>query len=69
MLYPDYEYTAAQLRALMASKKKRDLEIVYNLQWKTRSNGDDKQANIIGVYDVPQTTLNWDTFKSYLVSK
>lgn len=51
----------------MASKKKRDLEIVYNLQWKTRANGDDKQANIIGVYDVPQTTLNWDTFKSYLV--
>lgn len=51
----------------MASKKKRDLEIVYNLQWKTKTNGDDKQANIVGVYDVPQTTLNWETFKSYLV--
>lgn len=49
---------------VMASKNKRDLEIVYNLQWKTKGNG---EANIIGVYDVPQTTLNWSTFKSYLV--
>lgn len=50
----------------MGSKKK-DLEIIYNLQWKNKSfNGDDK-ANIVGMYDIPSTTLNWDTFKSYLV--
>lgn len=48
----------------MASKKRRDLEIVCNLQWRTKPNGG---ANIIGVYDVPQTTLNWSTFKLYLV--
>lgn len=51
----------------MGSKKK-DLEIIYNLQWKNKpANGGDK-ANIIGMYDIPATTLNWEIFKSYLVS-
>ncbi|XP_072396375.1 uncharacterized protein [Diabrotica undecimpunctata] len=51
----------------MGSKKK-DLEIIYSLQWKNKSstNGGDK-ANIIGMYDIPTTTLNWETFKSYLL--
>lgn len=50
----------------MGSKKK-DLEIIYSLQWKNKSgNGGDK-ANIIGMYDIPATTLNWEIFKSYLV--
>ncbi|XP_057653370.1 next to BRCA1 gene 1 protein-like [Diorhabda carinulata] len=50
----------------MGSKKK-DLEIIYNLQWKNKSgNGGDK-ANIIGMYDIPATTLNWEIFKSYLL--
>lgn len=50
----------------MGSKKK-DLEIIYSLQWKDKpTNGGDK-ANIIGMYDIPATTLNWEIFKSYLV--
>ncbi|CAH1102179.1 unnamed protein product [Psylliodes chrysocephalus] len=50
----------------MGSKKK-DLEIIYSLQWKNKSgNGGDK-ANIIGMYDIPATTLNWEIFKSYLL--
>ncbi|XP_018571385.1 uncharacterized protein LOC108911046 isoform X2 [Anoplophora glabripennis] len=50
----------------MATKKK-DLEIIYNLQWKNKpANGGDK-ANIIGMYDIPATTLNWEVFKSYLL--
>ncbi|XP_074032371.1 uncharacterized protein isoform X2 [Leptinotarsa decemlineata] len=47
--------------------KKKDLEIIYSLQWKNMSaNGSDK-ANIIGMYDIPATTLNWEIFKSYLL--
>ncbi|KAG5871599.1 hypothetical protein JTB14_010723 [Gonioctena quinquepunctata] len=47
--------------------KKKDLEIIYNLQWKNKpANGGDK-ANIIGMYDIPATTLNWEVFKSYLL--
>lgn len=49
----------------MASKK-RDLEIIYNLVWKNRLLGDDR-SNIVGVYDIPSTTLNWEKFKSYLL--
>lgn len=50
----------------MGSKKK-DLEIIYSLQWKNKSgNGGDK-ANFIGMYDIPATTLNWEIFKSYLL--
>ncbi|KAJ8924658.1 hypothetical protein NQ315_000809 [Exocentrus adspersus] len=50
----------------MASKKK-DLEIIYSLQWKNKpANGGDK-ASIIGMYDIPATTLNWEVFKSYLL--
>lgn len=50
----------------------KELEIVYDLQWKTKggvngNNGDDK-ANIVGIYDTPNTTLNLETFKSYLVN-
>ncbi|CAG9821727.1 unnamed protein product [Phaedon cochleariae] len=49
------------------SSKKKDLEIIYNLQWKSKpANGGDK-ANIIGMYDIPATTLNWEIFKSYLL--
>nr|CAH7758211.1 unnamed protein product [Callosobruchus chinensis] len=47
--------------------KKKDLEIIYSLQWKNKlGNGSDK-ANIIGMYDIPATTLNWEVFKSYLL--
>lgn len=48
--------------------KKKDLEIVCNLQWKSRPMGAGDKSNIVGIYDIPATTLNWDTFKSYLVS-
>lgn len=47
---------------------KKDLEIIYNLQWKNSSGHGDDKANIVGMYDIPATTLNWETFKSYLVS-
>lgn len=51
----------------MMAPPKKDLEIIYNLQWKNGTgNGQDK-ANIVGMYDTPATTLNWETFKSYLV--
>lgn len=48
--------------------KKTDLEIIYNLQWKNKPGNNGDKANIIGMYDIPATTLNWETFKSYLVS-
>lgn len=51
--------------------KKKDLEIIYNLHWKNKpENGPpfDDKANIIGMYDIPATTLNWRVFKAYLVS-
>lgn len=46
---------------------KKDLEIVYNLQWKNVPGHSDDKANIVGMYDIPATTLNWETFKSYLL--
>ncbi|CAG9854334.1 unnamed protein product [Phyllotreta striolata] len=47
--------------------KNKDLEIIYSLKWKNKSgNGGDK-ANIIGMYDIPATTLKWEVFKSYLL--
>lgn len=46
---------------------KGQLEIVYDVQWKTPGNDDDK-AKIIGIVDTPDTYLDWNTFKSYLVS-
>lgn len=51
----------------MATKKK-DLEIIYNVQWKNKPGSGGDKSNIIGMYDIPATTLNWETFKSYLVS-
>ncbi|VEN54948.1 unnamed protein product [Callosobruchus maculatus] len=51
----------------MATKKK-DLEIIYSLQWKNKlGNGGSDRANVIGMYDIPTTTLNWEVFKSYLL--
>ncbi|CAH0548093.1 unnamed protein product [Brassicogethes aeneus] len=47
--------------------KKRDLEIIYNLQWKDQPANGGEKANIIGMYDIPATTLTWDVFKSYLL--
>ncbi|CAH2007744.1 unnamed protein product [Acanthoscelides obtectus] len=48
--------------------KKKDLEIIYSLQWRTKpENGGSDKANIIGMYDIPSTTLNWEVFKSYLL--
>lgn len=49
--------------------KKKELEIVYNLEWKNKptTNGDEK-SNMVGILDIPATTLDWKTFKSYLVS-
>ncbi|XP_065161775.1 next to BRCA1 gene 1 protein-like isoform X1 [Atheta coriaria] len=47
--------------------KSRDLEIVYNLLWRSRPHQSDDRANIVGMYDIPSTTLNWETFKSYLL--
>lgn len=44
-----------------------ELEIVYEVEWKTPGNDDDK-ARIIGILDTPDTHLDWNTFKSYLVS-
>lgn len=46
---------------------KGELEIVYDVQWKTPGNDDDK-AKIIGIVDTADTNLDWNTFKSYLVS-
>lgn len=48
--------------------KKKDLEIVCNLQWKNKPTNTGDKSNIVGIYDIPATTLNWDIFKSYLVS-
>lgn len=48
--------------------KKKDLEIVCNLQWKNKPTTTGDKSNIVGIYDIPATTLNWDIFKSYLVS-
>ncbi|KAK9871498.1 hypothetical protein WA026_012869 [Henosepilachna vigintioctopunctata] len=50
----------------MGSKKK-DLEIICNLQWKNKPHNGGDRSNIIGVYDIPSTTLNWEIFKSYLL--
>ncbi|KAL3275286.1 hypothetical protein HHI36_020054 [Cryptolaemus montrouzieri] len=50
----------------MCSKKK-DLEIICNLQWKNKPHNGGERSNIIGLYDVPSTTLNWEIFKSYLL--
>lgn len=51
----------------MSGGSKNDLEIIYNLQWKHSSTYE--KANIVGMYDIPATTLNWESFKSYVVSK
>ncbi|RZC36635.1 uncharacterized protein BDFB_005760 [Asbolus verrucosus] len=47
--------------------RKKGSELVFNLQWRNKpDNGGDK-SNIIGMYDTPATTLNFETFKSYLL--
>ncbi|KAF5300975.1 hypothetical protein FQR65_LT09019 [Abscondita terminalis] len=46
---------------------KKDLEIVYNLQWKNNPGHLNDKANIVAMCDIPATTLNWETFKSYLL--
>lgn len=46
---------------------KKDLEIVYNLQWKNNPGHVNDKANIVAMCDIPATTLNWETFKSYLL--
>lgn len=52
------------------SFKRKDLEIVYSLRWKNGPKRDDKkQMSIVAVCDIPATTLNFQVFKSYLVSK
>lgn len=46
---------------------KKDLEIIYNLQWKNNPGHLNDKANIVAMCDIPATTLNWETFKSYLL--
>uniref|UniRef100_A0A1Y1KUH5 UBA domain-containing protein n=1 Tax=Photinus pyralis TaxID=7054 RepID=A0A1Y1KUH5_PHOPY len=46
---------------------KKDLEIIYNLQWKNNPGHVNDKANIVAMCDIPATTLNWETFKSYLL--
>ncbi|KAF5306064.1 hypothetical protein FQA39_LY09042 [Lamprigera yunnana] len=46
---------------------KKDLEIIYNLQWKNNLGHVNDKANIVAMLDVPASTLNWETFKSYLL--
>lgn len=43
-----------------------ELEIVYEVQWKT-SGCDDDKAEIIGILDTQDNNLDWKSFKSYLV--
>lgn len=51
----------------MGTKKKAS-ELIFNLQWRHKlDNGGDK-SNVIGMYDTPTTTSNFEMFKSYLVS-
>lgn len=49
--------------------KKKELEIVYNLEWKNKPANGDEKSNMVGILDIPATTLDWKTFKSYLVSQ
>lgn len=51
------------------SSKKRDLEIVYSLRWKNRTKREESKemSVVVVVYDIPSTTLNFETFKNYLV--
>lgn len=44
-----------------------ELELIYEVQWDTSGNDDDK-AKIIGIVNTPDTNLDWNSFKSYLVS-
>ncbi|XP_044758067.1 uncharacterized protein LOC123316139 [Coccinella septempunctata] len=48
------------------SCKKKDLEIIFNLQWKYGPKVAER-SNIVGVYDIPSTTLSWEPFKSYIL--
>ncbi|XP_044269025.1 uncharacterized protein LOC123014155 [Tribolium madens] len=50
----------------MGTRKKAS-ELVFNLQWRSKpDNGGDK-SNVIGMYDTPTTTSNFEMFKSYLL--
>ncbi|KYB28640.1 hypothetical protein TcasGA2_TC003458 [Tribolium castaneum] len=50
----------------MGTRKKAS-ELVFNLQWRNKpDNGGDK-SNVIGMYDTPTTTSNFEMFKSYLL--
>jgi hypothetical protein len=50
----------------MGTKKKAS-ELIFNLQWRHKlDNGGDK-SNVIGMYDTPTTTSNFEMFKSYLL--
>ncbi|XP_019766280.2 uncharacterized protein LOC109541765 isoform X1 [Dendroctonus ponderosae] len=51
------------------SSKKHDLEIVYSLRWKNRTKREESKemSVVVVVYDIPSTTLNFETFKNYLL--
>ncbi|GJQ84231.1 hypothetical protein Trydic_g2899 [Trypoxylus dichotomus] len=49
------------------SSKKKDLEIICDLEWKNKPTNGDEKSNMVGILDLPATTLDWKTFKSYVL--
>jgi len=49
-------------------QKPPDLEIIFQVLWDKRINlGYEKVSSLVGMYDIPNTTLDLKTFKAYLV--
>ncbi|XP_060535950.1 uncharacterized protein LOC132707925 [Cylas formicarius] len=49
----------------MSLKKEKDLQMICSLNWKNEKP--EGAPSLIGLYDIPATTLNWEVFKSYLL--
>ncbi|KRT84309.1 hypothetical protein AMK59_798, partial [Oryctes borbonicus] len=49
------------------TSKKKELEIIYDLEWKNKPANVDEKSNMVGILDLPATTLDWKTFKSYVL--
>lgn len=45
------------------------LGILFELQWKKKPGGNNREdVASIGIWDTPDSSLDWMTFKSYVVS-
>ena len=58
-----------QTKLLEMSTDIESLGLLFELQWKKKPGGNNREdVASIGIWDTPTASLDWVTFKSYVVS-